>query len=264
MTDFSIIHYKQPKALAELKAKTNELQNIVETIGNENSELRQAVDDAFNKGKQLESQVAASFTEIEELASGTELQLSKAFAEFHAVSNSVTQEINRLTSISNGHYYEQNIYLPGSSDIFYPLWWVFPKKGVSTVTITGSKFLLELEGNGAVWSGEGRFMEIKRYIEKRKQSVTHVYHGLYRKRRSVDGSPLRFEGDHSTSYSGLYLRGDCGYRITTNWNIDLNRQKGYSPTMKTIIRTSGNTEYYVHPLTRTEVRPVVADALAYS
>ena len=118
--------------------------------------------------------------------------------------------------------YEQEIYIGGSADYFYPVWFRFKDNshGISKLTIARNYFwngaegerpltpnsnhqaalLLEIEGNSYAWHGDANFLQIKRFHERYHSTVSHIDFMMYCKAEPVN-SELPLFGSASEELS---------------------------------------------------------------
>ncbi|QZO13870.1 phage tail protein [Pseudoalteromonas piscicida] len=181
-----------------------------------------------NKAQQLDNQMAAFDTRIAKKEQDVDKFIQEAMPETR---------------------YVQDIFIGGSKDYFYPVWWTTPGNaaGVSKVTIARqyswnadtqplnttsphqAALLLELEGNATAWHGDANFLHVKRFHERYNPTVSHASFAMYCKREKADSSLDLYGGGEEgafgafcATHSGVYLRGGgLKYRIIKNWKGDV-------------------------------------------
>ncbi|WP_462173819.1 phage tail protein [Pseudoalteromonas xiamenensis] len=194
--------------------------------------------------------------------------------------------------------YVQDIFIGGSKDYLYPVWWTFPSNshGVGQITISReyhwnggvgerplntssvhqAALLLELEGNACQWSGDANFMNIKRFSERYTNTASHVHFMMQCKAEKVDPNRDLYGGGADGSVgpwsyisSGLYLRGGgLKYRITKNWKGDVNYFDGSSIERKSIYEynvanATSTVRWFVEPIPFTERKAPIANTIPY-
>ncbi|PAJ72050.1 phage tail protein [Pseudoalteromonas sp. NBT06-2] len=241
-------------------------------------------------------------------------QLQQANAELHQGVNSLTHEVTSKMGEINSKLaakesqvdafladaqpetrYEQDIFIGGSKDYLYPVWWRFPNNssGVSNLTVcrtyswnggvserplnTGSAhqaaLLLELEGNDSPWGGDAHILNIKRFHEGYNSTVSHVAYQMYCKAEKVDpdkplysGANLNFSSQERTR-SGLYLRGGgLTYRIIKNWIGDVSFHDGSDQLRRNISTTNlepWSVRWYAEPIPFTDRDAPITSTIPY-
>lgn len=191
--------------------------------------------------------------------------------------------------------YVQEIFIGGSKDYFYPVWWAFPSltHGVSKITISrnyaenGSQrplsnvsvhqaaLLLEMEGNGNSWSGDANFLEIKRFFERYNSTVSHPNFSMYVKSEKANQNKPIYggiaEGVLQASCrhkSGLYLRGGgLTYHVIKNWVGDVGVHDGCDQLRRNI--SSSETDdwsirWYAEPIPFADLLKPEINVFAFS
>ncbi|MFC0119029.1 phage tail protein [Pseudoalteromonas xiamenensis] len=194
--------------------------------------------------------------------------------------------------------YVQDIFIGGSKDYLYPVWWTFPgnSEGVSKLTISreygwnggaGERplnpasvhqagLILELEGNSSPWSGNANFLQIKRFNQTYNSTVSHVNFMLECKAEKVDPNRDHYGGGSDGSIgpwcrtaSGVYLRGGgLKYRIIKNWKGDVRYFDGSSMERKMIYEyndpnASSTARWFIEPIPFTERKAPIANTIPY-
>ncbi|PCK33131.1 phage tail protein [Pseudoalteromonas piscicida] len=175
--------------------------------------------------------------------------------------------------------YVQDIFIGGSKDYFYPVWWRFPSNSAGTSKLTIARhyswnsdtkpffpnrshqaaLLLELEGNAFPWDGDANFLHIKRFHERYAPTVSHVAFKLncYAERVDSDKPIYGGGGDGSLgpwhpTLSGLYLRGGgVTYRVIKNWkgNVSFSEGTSHEPIyIGETIREENTAKWSVKPI----------------
>lgn len=162
----------------------------------------------------------------------------------------------------------QRITVGGSKDYLYPVLWTFPGSnfGVGHLEISRAYdwnaglvlegpslqhvagLLLQMDGNGAPWSGDANYLHLKKYKSTYSDTASHLQFGAYAKRRSIDGNPPSYgvEG-YNYLYSGVYLRGGgLEYVLSSNWVFaPLRLPNENDANSERILHTHQNTQFYV-------------------
>lgn len=192
--------------------------------------------------------------------------------------------------------YVQDIFIGGSKEYLYPVWWRFPENdyGVSKLTVgrhyswngnVGQRplnsasahqagLLLELEGNSHSWSGDARFLNIKRFTETYNNTASHVSFRLQCKAEKIDPTKDFYGGGEDGSLgpwhqtlNGLYLRGGgLTYRIIKNWKGDVSFHDGSDMLRRNTYEASqGNwsVRWFVEPIPFTERKAPIANTIPY-
>lgn len=211
-----------------------------------------------NKAQQLDSQMAAFEARIAKKEQDVDEFIQEAMPETR---------------------YVQDIFIGGSKDYFYPVWWAMSGNatGVSKVTIARqyswngdtkplntasphqAALLLELEGNAYAWHGDANFMQTKRFHERYNPTVSHASFAMYCKREKADSSLDLYgggeEGDFGAfcrTFSGVYLRGGgLTYRIIKNWKGDVAFHDGSDQerrNLDTRIGREWSVRWYAEPI----------------
>ncbi|MCI5117142.1 MAG: phage tail protein [Candidatus Electrothrix sp. LOE1_4_5] len=207
-------------------------------------------------------------------------KLSKEYTELKEYYEKVHDDIEQRVSavdkfIQEGSYeprYVQDITIGGSTEFFYPVWFVFQGNnyGASKMTICRhyswnggederplnssrphqAALLLEMEGNANGWSGDANFLEIKRFHERYNSTASHVSFVGYckwKKTGTIDRHPENTLGKFCPRLSTVYLRGGgLTYRIIKNWQGDIQ----FSDTHNKVDITSHveHGTWYVEPI----------------
>ena len=154
----------------------------------------------------------------------------------------------------------KRIFIGGSKDYLYPVWFKFPQEGgklkiwrfyswnsdtrpINTDYPHQNALLAEIEGGSTPWSGNPEFMQFKRFEENYNKCMSHASFRLYCKNTKHDpnlplygGGEDGLIGPYCYQFSGFYLRGGgLHYEFISNWNIDLN----FSDKHETIIIDEG-------------------------
>ncbi len=211
-----------------------------------------------NKAQQLDNQMAAFDTRIAKKEQDVDKFIQEAMPETR---------------------YVQDIFIGGSKDYFYPVWWRFPDNaaGVSKLTIARqyswnsdtkpldpnrphqAGLLLELEGNAYAWNGDANFMQIKRFHERYNPTVSHVSFAAYTKVEKVDADKPLYVGRDDGSvgawcyrYNGMYLRGGgLKYRFIKNWKGDVSYHDGSDNLRRELTEASfanSSVRWYAEPI----------------
>ncbi|AXQ98638.1 phage tail protein [Pseudoalteromonas piscicida] len=211
-----------------------------------------------NKAQQLDNQMAAFDTRIAKKEQDVDKFIQEAMPETR---------------------YVQEIFIGGSKDYFYPVWWRFPSNSAGTSKLTIARhysrnsdtrplnttsphqaaLLLELEGNASAWDGDANFMQIKRFHERYHPTVSHLSFAAQCKSEKVDATLDSYGGGADGSvgpwcraFSGLYLRGGgLSYRIIKNWTGDVKYHDGSDMNRRNIYETTRDTwsvRWYAEPI----------------
>jgi hypothetical protein len=182
------------------------------------------------------------------------------------IDTKVAQKITELNTWKSGlkadqmegvARYAKTIDLTGlSPDYFFPVFWSFPgnNHGGGEMVISRSYpenggaddpfnegtpnhvagLLLQLDGGSTPWSGDSKYLHIKRLSQTYRETVRNLKHAMLSIARPIDGSRPLFGGLQSgaiascMSKSGCYLRGGLTYHVLTNWasNLEYSRELG--------------------------------------
>ncbi len=176
--------------------------------------------------------------------------------------------------------YVQDIFIGGSKDMLYPVWFQFPSGRVGNLTlyrnyawdeperplnqssVHQASLLLELEGCAYGWNGDANFMTIKRFHERYNKTCSHVAFRAFCKAEKIDtNKPLYSTASPNFSaqcsrHSGVYLRGGgLHYRITTNWNADISFHNGSDSDPRTLYENINNVNvrWFAEPIPFSEL-----------
>ena len=171
-----------------------------------------------------------------------------------------------------------DIFIGGSPDYFYPVWWQFPSssgiRGAITIsrryfwngdieerplnpdTVHQAGLLLEVDGGGHGSGGDPKFVEVKRFSTTYTNTISHLSLFMYSKTERIDPSkPCHYQCDdnfkpYCHSHSGIYLRGGgLNYRISKNWSGEINYHKGEDLLRRDLHRSlSNNVCWYAEPV----------------
>ena len=124
-----------------------------------------------------------------------------------------------------------------------------------------ASLLLQMEGNGHAWAGEGNYLRVRKYVSRYHKNVSHLRFVGYARREKINpngGGMYGSEGE-VYSHSGIYLRGGgLQYRITTNWPITLVRLDDENdPNARAILWEQENTRWYVTRIPFSEIEEPV-------
>ncbi len=177
--------------------------------------------------------------------------------------------------------YVQDIFIGGSKDMLYPVWFNFPSGRVGSLTLYRSyswdgserplnqssvhqaSLLLELEGCGSNWHGDANFMTIKRFHERYNNTCSHVAFRAFCKAERIDNNaPLYSLASPNFSAqcqrcSGVYLRGGgLHYRISTNWKANIHFHNGSDNGQRTLYENINNVNvrWFVEPIPFSELQ----------
>lgn len=182
-----------------------------------------------------------------------------------------------LAAAQPEHRFVQDIFIGGSADFLYPVWWLFPHniegggriticrhysdngdtRPLNPSTIHQAGLLLEIEGLGTEAGGDADFIEIKRFNETYNATASHISFEAYSMAEPIDPAlPMQgYVGDgsfgpHCRYRNGMYLRGGgLSYRIIKNWTDPVEYHDG-SNFDRVVVRehTSTNTLWYAEPI----------------
>lgn len=177
-------------------------------------------------------------------------QIGAIDARVEAASNQFTAWRNSVQAkdINGRALYKQDIDLTGlSTDVLYPVWWTMPGNELGETEIIVSRTFtrdvekapfgegiyhvaglsLQLEGMGFPWSGDARFLAIKRISQTYRETVRGVSFGMICTARAVTGLKPMYPGlvaDQQTNapqFSGMYLRGGLSYTVIKSFEQPL-------------------------------------------
>ncbi|NQZ24450.1 MAG: phage tail protein [Colwellia sp.] len=191
--------------------------------------------------------------------------------------------------------YIQDIFIGGSKDYLYPVWWGFPDLNYAVSKISVSRhfstngnehplnpdsvhqaaLLLEMEGNAYSWSGDANFLEIKRFHERYNSTASHPNFNMYCKSEKIDFNLPIYGGQLENNLAascmrktGLYLRGGgLSYKIIKNWKGDVAYHDGSDMLRRNIEQSSQasfTVRWYVEPIPLTDLLQPSLSTTAYS
>ena len=199
---------------------------------------------------------------------------------------------NFIAEAQPEHRYVQDIYIGGSTDYFYPVWWGrFPPDSevIGKLAITRDYYwngdagerplnpdsnhqaglLFEIEGNGAASSGYATFSEIKRYSTRYSDTLSHYSFRMYTTAEPIDSDKPMHPAAEDGSFGpkchtpGIYVRGGgLTYRITSNWIVNISYNNGDSMEKQKVAR-SQNTYWYAEPIHISKKLPPAQTLNAY-
>lgn len=174
-------------------------------------------------------------------------RVEEASNQFNAWRNSV-----QAKDINGRAHYKQDIDLTGlSTGFFYPVWWTMPGNEAGETEVSISRGFsrdaekapfgdgiyhiaglnLQLEGVGYPWSGDAKFLAVKRISQTYRETVRGVSYGMICTARAVTGLKPMYPGliagqqTNAPQFSGVYLRGGLSYTITKTFEHSLKFSK---------------------------------------
>ena len=219
-------------------------------------------------------------------------QVGKIDARVEAMSGQFMAWRNSVQAkdINGRALYKQEIDLTGlSTDVLYPVWWTMPGNELGETEIIVSRTFsrdaekapfgegiyhiaglsLQLEGVSFLWSGDAKFLAIKRVSQTYRETVRGVSLGMICTARAVTGLKPMYPGlvaDQQTNapqFSGMYLRGGLSYAITKTFEEPLNFSRlDTEVIMKDDVTAAWEVRWAVKPYTLAQADSVLGKSYA--